>query len=75
MTYALILICSPVTEAYKSAYKFASSPEFTQHVVTRAEYAEYGSNASRRKFPGWAKAQQEPESEKESTSISEDDSS
>ncbi|KAJ3547053.1 hypothetical protein NMY22_g1812 [Coprinellus aureogranulatus] len=63
----------PVTEAYKSAYKFASRPEFTQHVVTRAEYAEYGSNASRRKFPGWAKTQSELGSEKDSASQSEDD--
>lgn len=73
MTPTLITVCSTVTEAYKSAYKFASRPEFTQHVVTRAEYAEYGSNASRRKFPGWAKAQLEQESEKETASISEDD--
>ncbi|KAF5311711.1 hypothetical protein D9611_009471 [Ephemerocybe angulata] len=48
----------PITEAYKSAYNFASKPEFTQHVVTRAEYAESGSNASRRKFPDWRKFKQ-----------------
>ncbi|TEB40080.1 actin-related protein Arp6 [Coprinellus micaceus] len=63
----------PITEAYKSAFAFASRPDFTQHVVTRAEYAEYGSNASRRKFPDWKKAELEHESEKDATSQSEDD--
>ncbi|KAF8074027.1 actin-related protein Arp6 [Lyophyllum atratum] len=43
----------PITEAYRAAMAFASMPEFTNHVVTRAEYAESGSNASRRKFQDW----------------------
>ncbi|KAJ2917005.1 hypothetical protein MD484_g3425, partial [Candolleomyces efflorescens] len=43
----------PITEAYKSAYEFASRPGFSQQVISRAEYAESGSNASRRKFHNW----------------------
>lgn len=52
----------PITEAYQAAYNFASMPTFAQYVVTRAEYAESGSNASRRKFRDWKT--QEPEKEK-----------
>jgi len=52
----------PITEAYQAAYNFASMPTFAQYVVTRAEYAESGSNASRRKFRDWKP--QEPEKEK-----------
>ena len=37
-------------------------PTFAQYTVTRAEYAESGSNASRRKFRDWKP--QEPEKEK-----------
>jgi len=40
----------PITEAYRAALNFASLPEFTHQLVTRSEYAEFGSNASRRKF-------------------------
>lgn len=32
---------------------FAKKAAFTQQAVTRAEYAEMGSNASRRKFRDW----------------------
>lgn len=57
---------SPITEAYKSAYAFTTSStgpntssasaeggEFARRAVTRTEYAESGSSASRRKFQGW----------------------
>ncbi|KAG1901091.1 actin-related protein Arp6 [Suillus fuscotomentosus] len=42
-----------ITEAYRSAIAFVNDPAFSAHVVTREEYLEVGSNASRRKFPGW----------------------
>jgi actin-related protein 6 len=42
-----------VTEAYHSALAFVKDPAFSTHVVTREEYLESGSSASRRKFPGW----------------------
>lgn len=42
-----------VTEVYRSAIAFANDPAFSTHVVTREEYLEVGSNASRKKFPGW----------------------
>ena len=45
--------CSPITEAYRSAFAFASGPQFAEHLVTRAEYLEGGSNACRRKFKDW----------------------
>jgi len=43
----------PILEAYRSAITFAKSPAFPQHVVTREEYLEIGSNACRRKFRDW----------------------
>ncbi|TFK27592.1 actin-like protein ARP6 [Coprinopsis marcescibilis] len=56
-----ISICEaddPVTEAYKSAYQLASRPDFaTRYCVTREEYAESGSSASRRKFRDWSSAE------------------
>lgn len=42
-----------VIEAYRSAVAFVNDPGFGASVVTREEYFEVGSNASRRKFPGW----------------------
>lgn len=42
-----------MTEAYRSAIAFVNDPVFPAHVVTREEYLEVGSNASRKKFPGW----------------------
>jgi actin-related protein 6 len=42
-----------ISEAYRSAIAFANDPGFSNHVVTREEYLEVGSNASRKKFPGW----------------------
>ncbi|KZT23398.1 actin-related protein Arp6 [Neolentinus lepideus HHB14362 ss-1] len=42
-----------MTEAYKSALAFARSGDFSSYVVTRAEYQESGSNASRRRFKDW----------------------
>ncbi|PPQ95265.1 hypothetical protein CVT26_014839 [Gymnopilus dilepis] len=56
---------NPITEAYKSAYQFALQDGFVQHVVTRAEYAESGSNASRRKFRDWKPQESEKEKAKE----------
>ena len=44
---------SPVLEVYRSGIAFAKKPAFTQQAVTRAEYLEMGSNASRRKFRDW----------------------
>jgi actin-related protein 6 len=49
----LILTCSPITEAYRSAFAFASQDQFGEFSVTRAEYLESGSNACRRKFKDW----------------------
>lgn len=43
----------PIAEAYRAALGFVRTPEFNQDMVTRAEYAESGSNASRRKFQDW----------------------
>ncbi|KAF9240261.1 actin family [Melanogaster broomeanus] len=40
----------PVTESYRSALSFARHPDFPSHLVTRAEYLECGSTATRRKF-------------------------
>ncbi|KAF8182292.1 actin-related protein Arp6 [Pholiota molesta] len=51
----------PITEAYKSAYAFASQGDFARHAVTRAEYAESGSSASRRKFRDWKPQEAEKE--------------
>lgn len=47
---------SPVLEAYHSAIAFAKKPSFMQHVVTKEEYLESGSNATRRKFRDWKPA-------------------
>lgn len=44
------VFCSPITEAYHSAFSFASHPHFSEYAVTKAEYMEGGSNACRRKF-------------------------
>jgi len=43
----------PITEAYRSAVQFARTPAFPQCTVTREEYQEMGSNASRRKLKDW----------------------
>ncbi|KAJ3813542.1 actin family [Lentinula aff. lateritia] len=43
----------PITEAYQSAYKFSTRPDFSNHCLTRAEYLECGSNGSRKKFRDW----------------------
>jgi actin-related protein 6 len=64
----VIYDCSdPITEAYHSACQFVSQAGFTQHVVTRAEYAENGSNASRRKFRDWKPQESEKEKPKEAS--------
>lgn len=43
----------PILESYRSGVAFAKKPVFAQQAVTRAEYLEMGSNASRRKFRDW----------------------
>uniref|UniRef100_A0A8H7XR10 Actin-like protein ARP6 n=1 Tax=Psilocybe cubensis TaxID=181762 RepID=A0A8H7XR10_PSICU len=68
--FAFILILltrlrSPITEVYKSAYNFAMDDGFLSHVVTRAEYAESGSSASRRKFRDWRPQESEKEKVRE----------
>ncbi|KAG6889499.1 hypothetical protein C0995_000665 [Termitomyces sp. Mi166 len=55
----------PITEAYRAAVTFVDMPGFTNHVVTRAEYAESGSNASRRRFHDWKPRETEKEKPKE----------
>ncbi|KAF9465310.1 actin-related protein Arp6 [Collybia nuda] len=57
----------PITEAYRAALRFANMPAFTNHLVTRAEYAESGSNASRRKFQDWKPHESEKDRPKEVT--------
>ncbi|KAG6900146.1 hypothetical protein C0993_002295 [Termitomyces sp. T159_Od127] len=59
----------PITEAYQAAVKFSSMTGFTNHVVTRAEYAESGSNASRRKFHDWKPRETEKEKPKEAAKL------
>jgi len=56
----------PLTEAYRAALAFATTPEFSSFVVTRADYAEGGSNASRRKFMDWKVDEKEKEKTRES---------
>ncbi|KAI0086978.1 actin-like protein Arp6 [Irpex rosettiformis] len=47
----------PILEAYNGALAFARVPSFFDYVVTREEYLEMGSNASRRKFRDWKPAE------------------
>jgi actin-related protein 6 len=53
----------PILEAYHSAFAFATTPEFSDHVVKRTEYLESGSNASRRKFKDWKVEEKERDKE------------
>ena len=69
LTFSKILCFSPITEAYHSACQFVSQAGFTEHVVTRAEYAEYGSNASRKKFRDWKPQESEKEKLKEASKV------
>ncbi|KAI0040286.1 Actin/actin-like protein [Auriscalpium vulgare] len=46
-----------VLEAYRGAVSLAKQSGFANHVVTREEYLEGGSNACRRKFKDWRTAQ------------------
>ncbi|KAF9046356.1 actin-like protein ARP6 [Panaeolus papilionaceus] len=55
----------PVTEVYRSACKFAAKPEFSRLCVTREEYLESGSSATRRKFKDWKPQEAEKEKSKE----------
>ncbi|KAG6898393.1 hypothetical protein C0992_004103 [Termitomyces sp. T32_za158] len=59
----------PITEAYRAAVAFAGMAGFTNQVVTRAEYAESGSNASRRKIRDWKPRETEKEKPKESAKL------
>ncbi|KDR83036.1 hypothetical protein GALMADRAFT_58042 [Galerina marginata CBS 339.88] len=58
----------PIIEVYESAYNFAIQDSFGRHAVTRAEYAESGSNASRRKFRDWRPQESEKEKVREAPS-------
>lgn len=49
----------PILEAFNGALAFARSPAFSDCVVTREEYLEAGSNASRRKFRDWKPTEKE----------------
>jgi actin-related protein 6 len=40
-------------QTFQSAIQFSLSPEFSTLMITKAEYAEHGSNISRRKFRDW----------------------
>ncbi|KAG6330260.1 hypothetical protein ID866_8828, partial [Astraeus odoratus] len=53
--YDIQIYCAedPTTEAYRSALAFVQSPDFSDRLVTRAEYLESGANAIRRKFGHW----------------------
>ncbi|PPR05407.1 hypothetical protein CVT24_008021 [Panaeolus cyanescens] len=55
----------PVTEAYRSACKLATHPGFNSLCVTREEFLESGSNATRRKFRDWKPQESEKEKNKE----------
>jgi actin-related protein 6 len=57
----------PITAAYRAAFSFVQTPDFEQMAVTREEYLEEGSNACRRKFHGWNKANEARQKNKEST--------
>ena len=46
-------------EAYRSAVTFARSLDFARVAVTREEYLESGSNATRRTFRDWRPVDQE----------------
>ena len=65
-TYNSTPFISPITEAYRAAINFVCMPTFNDCVVTRAEYAESGSNASRRKFHDWKPHESEKEKLKDS---------
>jgi actin-related protein 6 len=54
---------SPIQEAYNSALAFTHKPEYFEGVVTRAEFLESGSTASRRAFRDW-KDEKDKEREK-----------
>ncbi|KAF7980682.1 hypothetical protein HWV62_37119 [Athelia sp. TMB] len=43
----------PIGETYRAAHTFVQHPQYADHLVTRAEYLEGGSNACRRKFRDW----------------------
>ncbi|KAF8625937.1 hypothetical protein AX17_006663 [Amanita inopinata Kibby_2008] len=55
----------PTIEAYRAAHQFTNMAEFTHRVVTRSEYAEFGSSASRRKFHDWKSYEVEKEKPRE----------
>ncbi|GJE94184.1 actin family protein [Phanerochaete sordida] len=43
----------PLLDTYRGALACAKQADFAQKTVTRADYAEMGSSAARRKFVGW----------------------
>ncbi|EIW74652.1 actin-related protein Arp6 [Coniophora puteana RWD-64-598 SS2] len=63
----------PITEAYHSALRFVGETPFAACAVTRAEYLESGSNASRRKFRDWRANSAGKEAEKTKAAEDEDE--
>ncbi|KAG7445611.1 actin-like protein ARP6 [Guyanagaster necrorhizus] len=55
----------PITAPYDAAMRFVSTPAYKDSVVTRQEYLESGSNATRRKWRVSAGEEKEKEKEKE----------
>ncbi|KAF9222982.1 actin-domain-containing protein [Gyrodon lividus] len=54
----------PVTESCRSALSFVRHPDFPNHLVTRTDYLECGSNATRRKFGQWQTGESSQNGEK-----------
>jgi len=63
----------PITEAYRSALRFVGETPFAACAVTRAEYLESGSNASRRKFHDWRANSAAKDAEKTKAAQDEDE--
>ena len=68
------LLHSPIVEAYRSAVAFARSPDFARMAVTREEYLEMGSNATRRRFRDWKPSNQDGKAKETQRGDEEDDS-
>lgn len=65
---------SPIIEAYRSAIAFARSPDFARMAVTREEYLEMGSNATRRRFRDWKPSNQDGKAKEAQRGDEEDES-
>ncbi|KAK0462060.1 actin-related protein Arp6 [Desarmillaria tabescens] len=51
----------PITAPYDAAMRFVATPAYRECVVTRAEYLESGSNATRRKWGGRGRGEKDKE--------------